>query len=141
MAITSTGGSAPKKRKPMAKLGKKALGLPERKVQAAAEVYVGKRARQYKKAAAARKTVRKVTRAAVRKGISGLTEDSLGITRQEGGRAIRKAVKTIGLDKATKVAAKTRLRQGQTYKGGKGKAPGMWTENKTKAAVRRRKSR
>ena len=68
----------------------------------------------------AKKTVRKVTRAAVRKGISGPTEDSLGITRQEGGRKIRRAVKALGSERATKVAAKTRLTRGQTYKGGKG---------------------
>ncbi len=85
---------------------------------------------------AAKKTVRRVTRAAVRKGISGPTEDSLGITRQEGGRAIRKAVKRLGTEKATKVAAKTRLRQGQTYEGGKG-----WVTATKRPSARKLKSK
>ena len=86
------------------------------------------------KNAAAKRTVRRVTRAAVRKGISGPTEDSLGITRQEGGRKIRKAIKTLGYDKAAKVSSKTRLRQGQTYKGGKG-----WVSKPTRTAPRARR--
>lgn len=78
----------------------------------------------------ARKTVRKVTRAAVRKGISGPTEDSLGITRQEGGRKIQRAVKKLGTEKATRTATKVRLNKGQTYKGGKGWVGGS-TSRKT----------
>ena len=58
--------------------------------------------------------------------------------KKQASQMVRSTVKSVRKDAA---ATKTRLRQGQTYKGGKGKAPGMWKENKTKATVRRRKSR
>ncbi len=126
---TGGGGSTPAPKytanpRPAVRPGAKVKGVPGSTVSAARNKgQMGTLAsggkRQAKKVAA-RKTIRKVTRAAVRKGISGPTEDSLGITRNEGGRAVRKAVKTLGTEKATKVATKTRLRRGQTYVGGRG---------------------
>ena len=120
---------------PVATMRKKEVPIAAGKKQA---VQMTRSAVKRASAASAKKTVRKVARAAVRKGISGPTEDSLGITRQEGGRKIQKAVKRLGTEKATKVATKVRLNKGQTYKGGKG-----WVsaKNKTSKNVKARKSR
>jgi hypothetical protein len=109
----------------------------EKAVQRATTKTEAKGAVKQLKRRAARKTIRRVTKAAVRKGISGPTEDSLGITRQEGGKAVRKAVKVLGMEGATKTATRTRLRKGQTYKGGKG-----WVSKPSKrtAPARRRKA-
>lgn len=137
MALEKGTSSKPKAKKPSVKKAKKtvaavaALGgkpkppMPRVTKNEGASSSIG--------GSKAKKVIRKATRRAVRKGVSGPTEDSLGITKNEGSARLQNAIRKVGYEKAVGVAAKTRMKRGQTYEGGKGWVSKKPSRRKVKA--------